>query len=590
MARSLFQILGPRGDELHAAMLAWLLDPQGEHGRGEELVIRLSATLDQRGIDWPGTGARLREVRTAQRVRGGVHEVALSHPTGGELTLILGAHLPGAYEALLAAQAAGERVVGCLLVPGAFPADAPRQLPVWTGQDLLKLLESSTGDDLYARVLGEYRDYLRLAIRKPRLTSERAPRVAPQSGELERPQGESSSPQAESSSGAAPPSARHATTAVRQRLGAAVAAFSEPEEWPDEVDLNLEAEILPSDDMSRAYVVEKMIGRGGQGYVFEVQIQGSQEFAGFKGPVERAVLKIAREGGVAALELEAGIYEQPDRGIVKLLDRGIANDSPYMVLEKLQPHPCQRFPQEPVHPAVAIDTFIHLLGVLQGIHMRRERPLLLFDIKPDNVMLRMGSASLEDDEYRRRLVTGAYEPVFMDMGCARDRLDVDRKQGRIGEFIGTPAYLPPESVPQLTGDLEGIYSVKTDVYSLTATLCQLLTGKRPYEHRGLWTLRGEAQLIELLAYKAERTDPFERRDLERSLAAFGPELTQDLLEVTRAGLHPEHGSRAPVAGLLNTCRRVFNVVERRKREVGEYYFDHVKGLRLWQTRIPRPQL
>ena len=368
-----------------------------------------------------------------------------------------------------------------------------------------------------------------------------------------------------------------------------MAAFSEPEEWPDEVDLNLEAEILPSDDMSRAYVVEKMIGRGGQGYVFEVQIQGSQEFEGFKDPVERAVLKIAREGGVQALELEAGIYEQPDRGIVKLLDRGIANDSPYMVLEKLQPHPCQRFPQEPVHPAIAIDTFIHLLGVLQGIHMRRERPLLLFDIKPDNVMLRMGTGALEDDEYLRRLATGAYEPVFMDMGCARDRLYVDGKQGRIGEFIGTPAYLPPESVPQLTGDVEGVYSAKTDVYALTATLCQLLTGKRPYEHRGVWGLRGEAQLIELLAFKTDRADPYDRRDLERSLAAHAPDASRDLLELVNAGLQADPTQRAPVAGLLNTCRRIFNVVERRKREVGAYYFDHVKGLRVWQSRIPRPQ-
>jgi serine/threonine protein kinase len=572
MARSLFQILGATGDDLHARILAWLLDPHGEHGRGEELLLRLGAFLQQQDIAWPKDEAPLNEIKTSARLRDGVWEVALRHPSSPELLIVVGGHLPGAPASLSAAQQEGEVVIGFLLVPGAFPPETVRSAPVWTGQTLLALLDTISGEGLFDQVLTQYRDYLRHSIRRAK------------GGATTRVAGRPAKP------GAAPAAAKPSREDLNQRLGAAVAAFSEPEEWPDEVDMNLEAEILPSDDMSRAYVVEKLIGRGGQGYVFQIQIQGSQEFSGFKDPVERAVLKIAREGGVEALELEKGIYEVPDRGIVKLLDSGIANEAPYMVLEMLQPHANQRFPKEPVHPAIALDTFIHLLGVLQGIHMRRERPLLLFDIKPDNVMLRMGSADLDDSEYRRRLATGAYEPVFMDMGCARERRAVESKDGILGEFIGTPAYLPPESVPQLTGEVEGRYGVETDVYALTASLCQLLTGKRPYEHRGVYELKGQDQLFELLSHKTDRSEAFNLRDLDSAIAPYDPASGTELIRIVEAGLHPDPNERASLATLLNMCRKSFTVAERRKKEVGDYHYDHVKGLRLWQTRLPRPKV
>lgn len=572
MPRSLFQILGATGDDLHARMLAWLLDPHGEHGRGEELLLRLGAFLQQQSIQWPGEDAPLTEVRTSARLRDGVWEVALRHPSASELLIVVGGHLPGAPAALAAARES-ETAIGFLLVPGAFPPETVRSSPIWTGQTLLGLLDGVSGEGIFEQVLAQYRDYLRGSIRraKGQATTRGIQRPAP------------------GAKPAAAPASKPSREDLNQRLGAAVAAFSEPEEWPDEVDMNLEAEILPSDDMSRAYVVEKLIGRGGQGYVFQIQIQGSQEFEGFKNPVERAVLKIAREGGVEALELEKGIYEVPDRGIVKLLDAGIANEAPYIILEKLQPHANQRFPKEPVHPAIALDTFIHLLGVLQGIHMRRERPLLLFDIKPDNVMLRMGSADLDDDEYRRRLATGAYEPVFMDMGCARERRSVESKQGILGEFIGTPAYLPPESVPQLTGEVEGRYGVETDVYALTASLCQLLTGKRPYEHRGVYELKGQDQLFELLSHKTDRSEAFDLRDLDRAIAPYDPASGTELIRIVEAGMNPDPSERASLATLLNMCRKSFAVAERRKKEVGDYHYDHVKGLRLWQTRLPRPK-
>ena len=45
-------------------------------------------------------------------------------------------------------------------------------------------------------------------------------------------------------------------------------------------------------------------------------------------------------------------------------------------------------------------------------------------------MLRMSSfeGKLEEADYLRRLASGAYEPVFIDVGCAQNRLDLQKLQ------------------------------------------------------------------------------------------------------------------------------------------------------------------
>jgi len=625
MSRNLLTVLNLGGDALHASVLAWLLEPGGEHGLGATLLERFVAFLDRKSIRWPGSG--LDAIRARVGVRDGVHEVELSGGPAGPLVIVLGAHAHGADQRLDELRAQERLAVGVQLLPAAIGPQACKTHAVWTGQDLLALLdEVEAGADPYRHFLVHYGQRLRDLVRvqsgrRPRPDSRRIKRP---SGRVQRPSdsgrvesGRAPRPSdsgrvdsgrvprpSESGRVAPPPSEerpkktardtervrryveRSAPSAAGQALlQEQLAAMQAEEDYPDEPDMNLEAEMLPSDDMSRVYLVQKMIGRGGQGYVFEVDIQGSQEFPGFTRPVENAVLKIARGGANEALERERQIYAKPDRGIVKLLDSGTANDSLYLVLEKLHPHPGQRFKGTRVDLATAIDIYAHLLEVLKGIHYG-ERSLYLFDIKPDNIMLRMSNAQGEvgEEEYLRRIATGAYEPVFMDMGVAMDRAEVDAKQGKLNSLIGTPVYLPPESVPSLEGEeVEATYSDKTDTYALTLSLYEMLTGRRAYEHRGLYKLKGQDLLLELIALKHENVDPLDPRQLERAL----DEGYAEVLELLRAGLEPDPRKRSGSAELLNLCKKRFELVERRTKEVGDYHFDAVKGLRTWQNRFPR---
>lgn len=352
--------------------------------------------------------------------------------------------------------------------------------------------------------------------------------------------------------------------------------------------------VLLSDDGSRAYRLLRELGRGGQGVVYEVEVVGNQIFEGFEHPVTRAALKIGRQA--ETIECERLAYERlRGSGIVKLLDAGTVQgrDRPrrYLVLERLYPHPYQLFRTGtrpvPVDPATAVDTFVNLLDALHGVHFRREGPLVLCDVKPENVMLRMSNREGPPTlgEYLRRLATGTYEPVLMDMGCAQDREALRARGGRLVDLlIGTPLYLPPEAMPQLTGEMQsGIYSDRTDVYALTITFYEYLVGERPYSAGGLWsTSHGGMRFAELIELKERRASPID----EQAVIARTGEDAPAFLEVLRAGTDPDPERRPTALALLEQAKRLFRINQRFVRTVGEYRYDQARGLRFVQGRFP----
>ena len=94
MSRNLLTVLNLGGDALHASVLAWLLEPGGEHGLGAALLERFVAFLDRKQLRWPGSG--LSAIRARVGVRDGVHEVELSGGPAGPLVLVVGGHTPHA--------------------------------------------------------------------------------------------------------------------------------------------------------------------------------------------------------------------------------------------------------------------------------------------------------------------------------------------------------------------------------------------------------------------------------------------------------------------------------------------------------------
>jgi serine/threonine protein kinase len=80
------------------------------------------------------------------------------------------------------------------------------------------------------------------------------------------------------------------------------------------------------------------------------------------------------------------------------------------------------------------------------------------DLKPDNLM-----------------VTKSGRPYVMDFGLAKS-LEAESSLSVSGDIMGTPLYMSPE---QAKGEGDRV-DLRTDVYSLGATLYTLLTGEKPY--------------------------------------------------------------------------------------------------------------
>lgn len=97
--------------------------------------------------------------------------------------------------------------------------------------------------------------------------------------------------------------------------------------------------------------------------------------------------------------------------------------------------------------------------VCRAVHAAHQQNILHRDIKPANILI-------ED---------GTQRPRIADFGLAKLQ-DEDQELTRSGEAMGTPSYMPPEQF----GDAASA-TVRSDVYSLGATLYHLLSGRPPFK-------------------------------------------------------------------------------------------------------------
>lgn len=207
---------------------------------------------------------------------------------------------------------------------------------------------------------------------------------------------------------------------------------------------------------SNRYEFQTPIGAGGMGTVYRALDRQTDELVAIKvlkfKLSENPTLhhRLAREFK-AASELE-----HPN--IVRAL--AIENDGEmsYLVYELVEGgNLAERIEQ---HGPLPEDVALRIITQMaQALHYAHERHVIHRDVKPDNILL---------------LPNG--KAKLTDFGLAKDYSTEDQDLTRCASALGTPHFMAPEQF----ADAKNV-DARCDVYSLGATLYNLLTGQLPFD-------------------------------------------------------------------------------------------------------------
>ncbi|MHC5081889.1 MAG: protein kinase domain-containing protein, partial [Planctomycetota bacterium] len=235
------------------------------------------------------------------------------------------------------------------------------------------------------------------------------------------------------------------------------------------------------------YRILEEIGRGGMGVVYKAFHPQLKRTVALKvliageDATEEAIKRFHREA-----EAVAKLGHHPN--IVPVHDIGREGRQNYFAMHYVEGKPLDRMIDDgDVAPKKAASI---AKRVANGLAHAHSHGVLHRDIKPANI-----------------LVDEAGEPQITDFGLAKD-VTSESKMTRSGVTLGTPQYMPPE---QANGILDAI-DERSDVYSLGATLYEMLTLRPPFE--GSTVLEVIQKVVSADPVSPRRGNPSIPRDLE----------------------------------------------------------------------------
>ncbi|MFJ4097146.1 serine/threonine-protein kinase [Kitasatospora sp. NPDC089913] len=216
------------------------------------------------------------------------------------------------------------------------------------------------------------------------------------------------------------------------------------------------------------YLLEETLGRGATGTVWRGQVRADVEVPG-TAPGQQVAIKILREELAADpdvvmrfLRERSLLLRLTHPNIVKVRDLVVEGELLALVMDLVDGPDLSRYLREngPFSPIAGALLMAQVADALAASH---DDGIVHRDLKPANVLL--ATAVVEGTEQMH--------PMLTDFGIARlaDSPGITRSH----EFVGTPAYVAPESAegrPQTSA---------VDVYGAGIMLYELVTGRQPFQ-------------------------------------------------------------------------------------------------------------
>lgn len=249
------------------------------------------------------------------------------------------------------------------------------------------------------------------------------------------------------------------------------------------------------------YTLRRQIGRGGMGVVYDAWQNSLERRVALKvlppgiAADNRSFVRFMREAKTAA--------QLSHPNVVGVHSVGLEKDTPYYSMELVEGETLAQIIAEiktvapetetPFGRQDGQDYYIHIArcfaDVADGLQHAHSRSVIHRDIKPSNLIL--------DEEGRLRI---------LDFGLAR--LEGQESLTISGSIVGTPLYMSPEQAREKKIHVDH----RTDIYSLGATMYELICGLLPFKgknHHDTLT-----QIIEREPVEPRKLNPRVPKDLE----------------------------------------------------------------------------
>jgi serine/threonine protein kinase len=225
--------------------------------------------------------------------------------------------------------------------------------------------------------------------------------------------------------------------------------------------------IMSNRTIARKYTLEREIGRGGMGVIWEAFDQVLRR------PVAVKVMTpehLTSDTARRRFEREAmAIARLRNEHIVQIYDYGIDEDCPYIVMELLEGEDLEsRLAREQLFSPSTTLALLRQIAI--GLEAASSAGIVHRDLKPANVFI----ARKEPGECVKLLDFGVVWTVF-------EGSDEDQ-QAVAGRTIGTPAYMSPEQVRAV------VPNHLSDLWSLGVMAYRALTGRLPFTTSGIGEL------------------------------------------------------------------------------------------------------